>query len=80
MFSKALVTLALRLNYHCTDSLVHHHPKWHDKICEKGSECRLIIPTLEERDFFEALRLDWIEPADRTAELLWAKVKEAVIK
>lgn len=80
MFSKALVTLALRRKYHCTDSLLHQHPKIDDKICPNGETCPLIIPTPEERDFFEALGLDWIEPADRSEELLWAKIKEAVIR
>ena len=80
MFSKALVTLALRLKYHCTDSLLHQHPKI-DKIrCEKGEKCPLIIPTPGEREVFEALGLPWVEPADRTEEWLWARVKEKVFK
>ena len=80
MFSKALVTLALRRKYHCTDSLLHQHPKHDEKPCEKGENCPLIIPTLEEKDFLEALGLPWIEPAERTEEWLWRRVKEKVFK
>lgn len=77
-FSQALVMLALRQRMHCTDSLLHQHPKY-GQACPKGEDCPLIIPTPEEKDFLEALGLPWIEPSERTAEWVWKRAKERVI-
>lgn len=79
-FSQALVTLALRRNWHCTDSLLHQHPKVKDEVCPKGADCPLIISTTNEIDFLGALGLPWIEPADRKEDIVWEKAKEDVFR
>lgn len=75
-FSKGLVTLALKQGKHVGDGyLIHNHQKqWgvlrgklQSKPCPRGSECSLIIPTCEELDFFAALGLPCLEPAERPA-------------
>lgn len=78
-FSKELVTIALRRNWHFTDSLLHQHPKIGGKACPKGGACPLIVPTPEESDVFEALGLPMPRPEERTAGLLWRmeKAREA---
>jgi hypothetical protein len=70
--------------------LVHGHPKTRhpaadyvkhhleELSCPKGAACPLIIPTLEEADFFAALGLPHWDPAARTAELVWKKAKMEV--
>jgi len=67
-FSRAVVTLALRLGKHVADGyLLHGHAKLKD-ACPRGADCPLIIPTLEEADFLAALGLPWMEPGHRTAQ------------
>jgi len=78
-FSQGLVTLALRQRKHVADGyLIHGHMKPESR-CPKGSSCSLIIPTLTEEAFFQALGLPWCEPKDRTAEWLWAEAKRKVM-
>jgi len=67
-FSRAVVTLALRLGRHVADGyLLHGHRKMKD-ACPRGADCPLIIPTLEESAFLAALGLPWLEPGHRTAQ------------
>ena len=78
-FSQALVILALRQGKHVADGyLLHGHPKL-DVPCPKGSSCRLIVPTLTEESFFEALGLPWCEPQKRSAEWLWAEERKRAL-
>lgn len=89
-FSQALVTLARRQGKHVADGyLIHGHPKPRRQIsgfddreeeypCPEGESCPLIIPTLEEADFFAALELPYWDPAARTADLVWKKAKMEV--
>jgi len=80
MFSKAIVTLALRRGWHFTDSLLHKHQKHNDKVCERGGKCTLLELTLEERDIFKALSIPWCEPADRSEEWLWNTERNRVVE
>jgi len=78
-FSQGLVTLALRQRKHIADGyLVHGHMKA-EGGCPKGSSCPLIIPTLTEEAFFQALGLPWCEPKERMAEWLWTEAKRKVV-
>lgn len=79
-FSHAIVTIGLRRGWHFTDSLLHQHPKRDGKVCPKGEDCPLILPTMEERDIFEALQLPWLKPDERTDDCLWEHEKERVFK
>ncbi len=88
-FSEALVTLALRQRRHVAGGyLIHGHPKprrgagfrgEEEYPCPRGAACPLIIPTLTEEAFFEALGLPWCEPPERTADWLWAQAKKNVL-
>lgn len=78
-FSQALVTLALRQGRHVYECRLHDHPKVKNKPCPKSTECPLILPTLEEGDFFEALGLPWIDPQARKAELVWQYGKQGML-
>ena len=76
-FSQALVTLALRRRMHVADGcLLHGHPK--DDGCTKGELCPLIVPTLTEEAFFQALGLKWVDPRSRTAEAIWRDERRRV--
>jgi DNA polymerase/3'-5' exonuclease PolX len=78
-FSQGLVTLALRQRKHVADGyLVHGHMKA-EAGCPKRSSCPLIIPTLTEEAFFQALGLPWCEPKDRTVKWLWAEAKRKAV-
>lgn len=79
-FSRALMILAKRRNKHVADGyLLHAHPK-PDRGCPKGATCPLIIPTLEESDFLEALGLPWVEPESRSEAWLWETVKRETFR
>lgn len=79
-FSRALVILARRQGKHVGDGyLIHQHPK-PEGGCPKGAGCPLIIPTPEEVDFLAALKLPWVEPADRTEQWVWRQASEILFR
>lgn len=67
-FSQALVSRALELGCHIHKGQLHQHRKNSGQPCEKGEACPLILPTPEEADFFKALKVRYLAPAERTLE------------
>ncbi len=70
--SKRLMEFALLRHYHVTGFLLHGHEKGgrpgKRTVCSNGSDCRFILPTIEEQDFFYALGLACPGPTIRTVE------------
>ena len=73
-FNRPLMTWLKDINHHVSDGRLHAHKKFEDGPKNDGKcqrpKCRLIIPTPTEKDFFEALGLEWIPPGARTTESL----------
>lgn len=73
-FNRPLMTWLKDINHHVSDGRLHAHKKFEDGPKNDGKcqrpKCGLIIPTPTEKDFFEALGLDWIPPGARTTESL----------
>jgi len=73
-FSKALVGLALLRGMFVDEGLLHQHHRQYkmkngERVplpCSRGDACSLIVPTREEKDFFQTLGVAWLEPAKRT--------------
>jgi DNA polymerase/3'-5' exonuclease PolX len=73
-FSHALVTRALNLGMFFDGCLLHHHApvieivqgKREVQPCPSGDTCPRIIELADERAFFAALRLDYLDPAERS--------------
>jgi len=80
MFSKAIVTLALRRGWHFTDSLLHKHAKYNNKPCNRMAACPFVAMAREEKDIFDLLGLPWCEPADRSADWLWGIERNRVME
>jgi len=62
--------VALR-GMHIVDYYLHDHARLNGRKgrdCERGARCPWIRICMESKDFFEALRLPWVEPEYRTAE------------
>ena len=71
-FNRPLMTWLKDIRYHVSDGRLHAHKKFEDGPKNDGKcqrpNCRLIIPTPTEEDFFEALGLAWMPPGARTTE------------
>ena len=71
-FNRPLMTWLKDIKHHTSDGRLHAHKKFEDGPKNDGKcqrlNCRLIIPTPTEEDFFEALGLAWMPPGARTTE------------
>lgn len=84
-FSRAITRLALAKGWMIDDLRLHQHSRRYDAegkpiSCRDGRDCKLIIPTEEEGQVFDALGLPWIDPEDRDprlVEAVIAKIKRA---
>jgi DNA polymerase/3'-5' exonuclease PolX len=65
-FARSLMQRAIKLGMRFSDGFLLHN---HLHVCTKGAGCPDIIPLLTEREVFDRLRIEWMEPAVRDAGL-----------
>ena len=80
-FNKPLMTWLKTRKMHTSGGLLHDHPKFWDKEDHgkrgqcKNDQCSKIIPCYNEKDFFKAIGLPYINPPGRTTDTLAVAIK-----